>query len=173
MIKFLTATAALACLATPSLAADAAKGEKGFKSCKACHTISSGDEVLYKGGKVGPNLYGIVGRQAGSVEGFKYGDDIIAAGEAGLIWDEETLLAFVADPKAFLTETLGKKAKSKMTFKKKNATDIVAYLASVSPAVIDEAAAPVFDADADAAPVSEADVQPDTQTDAVAPVPTE
>lgn len=135
MIKLLTATATLMALATPSFAADAAKGEKDFRSCKACHAITNGDEVIYKGGKVGPNLYGIVGRQAGSLEGFKYGPDLIAAGEAGLIWDEEKLLGFVNDPKGFLTQELGEKARSKMTFKKKDASDIVAFLASTSPQV--------------------------------------
>lgn len=133
----LTVLAVLALSAAPAFAAgDAAKGEKQFKKCKSCHMVVSPEgDVLFKGGKVGPNLYGVIGRAAGSVEGFKYGKDLAAAGEGGLIWDEENIVAYMADPKKFLEETLGKKAKSKMTFRlKKNGEDVAAYLASVSPA---------------------------------------
>lgn len=133
----LTVLAVLALSAAPAFAAgDAAKGEKQFKKCKSCHMVVSPEgDVLFKGGKVGPNLYGVIGRAAGSVEGFKYGKDLAAAGEGGLIWDEENIVAYMADPKKFLQETLGKKAKSKMTFRlKKNGEDVAAYLASVSPA---------------------------------------
>jgi cytochrome c len=133
MIKLLTVTATTLMLATPTFAADIAGGEKDFKSCKACHTITNGDEVIYKGGRTGPNLYGIIGRQAGSFEGYKYGDDIISAGENGLIWTESLLVDYVKDPKAFLTEQLGERARSKMSYKKKDASDIIAYLASVGP----------------------------------------
>lgn len=133
----LTVLAVLALSAAPAFAAgDAAKGEKQFKKCKSCHMVVSPEgDVLFKGGKVGPNLYGVIGRAAGGVEGFKYGKDLAAAGEGGLIWDEENIVAYMADPKKFLQETLGKKAKSKMTFRlKKNGEDVAAYLASVSPA---------------------------------------
>ncbi|MEE9428233.1 MAG: c-type cytochrome [Paracoccaceae bacterium] len=122
-------------LTTPVLAAgDIAAGEKAFKKCKACHTITNGDEVIFKGGKTGPNLYGIVGRAAGS-EDFKYSKSMLAAGETGLIWDEEAIASYIADPSAYLKEITGdSKAKSKMTFKaKKNTEDLAAYLASVSP----------------------------------------
>ena len=47
---------------------DAAEGEKIFKKCRACHTISNGDEVIFQGGKTGPNLYAIIGRVAGSTK---------------------------------------------------------------------------------------------------------
>lgn len=113
---------------------DIAKGEKDFKKCKACHTIANGDDVILKGGKTGPNLYGIIGRTAGSVEGFRYGASLVKAGEGGLVWDEETLAAYVNDPKAYLKEVLGDSgAKSKMSFKLKKAENIAAYLASISP----------------------------------------
>ncbi|SLN34807.1 Cytochrome c-551 precursor [Pseudoruegeria aquimaris] len=134
--RILATIAALA-LATPALAAgDVAKGEAGFKKCKACHMIADGDNVIFKGGKTGPNLYGVIGRQAGSVEGFRYGNDLVAAGEAGLVWNEENLVSYLADPKKFLQETLGDGgAKSKMSFKlTKGAEDVVAYLASVGAA---------------------------------------
>jgi len=112
---------------------DPVKGEKDFKKCRACHTIANGDDVIVKGGRTGPNLYGVVGRAAGS-EDFKYGASLMAAGEAGLVWTEELLVAYIADPRAFLRENTGdSKAKSKMTFKLKNADDVVAYLASLAP----------------------------------------
>lgn len=115
---------------------DAAKGAKTFKKCKSCHTIANGDEVIVKGGKTGPNLYGVIGRQAGSYEGFNYSKSMTAAGEAGLVWTEELVAAFVKDPKAFLKEHTGDAgAKSKMTFKlKKGGEDVAAYLASLAPA---------------------------------------
>ena len=111
---------------------DAAKGEKDFKKCKACHAITNGDQVISKGGKTGPNLFGLVGNQAGTIEGYKYGASIVAAGEAGLVWSEETLIEYIKDPKGYLREYLGDpKAKAKMTFKLKTPENVVAYLASV------------------------------------------
>ena len=120
--------------AAPAFAeGDAGKGEKTFKKCKSCHMIKNGDDVILKGGKTGPNLYGIVGRAAGAQEGFKYGKSLAKAGENGLVWDAENLVSYAADPKAFLKEYLDDgAAKSKMSFKlKKGAEDVVAYLESV------------------------------------------
>jgi len=135
-IRTLAILAALGA-ATPALAeGDAAAGEKLFKKCKACHMIVNGDDVIFKGGKTGPNLYGIIGRTAGIVEGFKYGKSLVAAGEAGLVWDEEMITKYVIDPKAFLKEYLDDGgAKSSMSFRlKKGGEDVAAYLASVAPA---------------------------------------
>ncbi len=114
-----------------------AEGEKlTAKRCKACHMIVDGDNVILKGGKVGPNLWGIIGRAAGSEEGFKYGKSLAAAGEKGLIWDEEQLAAYIGDPKKYLRTYLDdKKAKSKMTFKLKKDDQrnaVAAYLASLA-----------------------------------------
>ena len=93
-----------------------------------------GTEIA-KGGKVGPNLYGVIGRKAGSAD-FKYGDSIVAAGEAGLVWDAASIAEYVVDPAAYLKTYLDdKKAKSKMSFKLKDGgADVAAYLASVAPA---------------------------------------
>jgi len=124
-------------VASPTFAeGDAAKGEKLFKKCKACHMIVNGDDVIFKGGKTGPNLYGIIGSAAGATEDFKYGKSLAAAGEAGLVWDEELIAKYVLDPKAFLKEYLDDGgAKSSMSFRlKKGGEDIAAYLASVAPA---------------------------------------
>lgn len=134
-LHILAAVAAL--VATPVFAeGDVEAGEKAFKKCKACHMIANGDEVLFKGGKTGPNLYGIVGSPMGAQEGFKYGSGILAAKEAGLVWDEESLAAYVADPKTYLKEVTGDSGiKTKMTFKlKKGGEDVAAFLASVGPA---------------------------------------
>jgi cytochrome c len=130
----LTALLALS-LASPALAAgDAAKGESEFKKCKACHAIIKDDGTeIVKGGKTGPNLYGVIGRAAASTD-FNYGDGIKAAGAAGVVWDEASIVAYIADPTAFLKEKTGDAAaKSKMTFKlAKGGEDIAAYLASVA-----------------------------------------
>ncbi len=113
---------------------DVAAGEKDFKKCKSCHLIASADEVIVKGGKTGPNLYGIMGRAAASVEDFKYGASLIQAAEAGLVWNEENMVTYLADPAAFLKEATGDSgAKSKMTFRMKDGADVAAYLASLSP----------------------------------------
>jgi cytochrome c len=133
MKYFLTAAAALA-LAAPAFAeGDAAAGEKEFNKCKACHMIETADgESIVKGGKVGPNLWGVIGRVAGSNEDFKYGDGLIAANEAGFEWTQEALAEYVVDPKAWL-DSQGFPAKSKMTFKlRKGGEDVAAYLATFS-----------------------------------------
>lgn len=110
---------------------DAAKGEKVFKKCKACHTIADGDEVHLKGGRTGPNLFGVIGRIAGSTE-FKYSGALSSLGDTGLIWTEELLSEYVVDPKAFLQAKLDDSAaKSKMTFKlKKGGEDVASFLAT-------------------------------------------
>jgi cytochrome c len=127
--------AACAVLATPLLASgDAAKGEADFKKCKACHSITGADGTdIVKGGKVGPNLFGVVGRAAGSVADFKYSTVMTEAGAKGLVWSEESLIAYLPDPSEFLEEASGDAAgKSKMTFKlAKGAEDMAAYLASL------------------------------------------
>ncbi|MCV2873362.1 c-type cytochrome [Defluviimonas sp. WL0050] len=132
--RFLALAAALT-LAGPALAeGDAAKGESDFKKCKACHMIVADDGTeIQKGGKTGPNLYGVIGRAVGSAD-FKYGDALVAIGEGGLVWDEAELAAYVTDPKAWVQDKSGDAAaKSKMTFKlTKGQEDMAAYLASVS-----------------------------------------
>ncbi len=127
----LIATLAALALATPSFAQDAAKGEKTFAKCKACHSITAPDGTdIVKGGKVGPNLYGVVGRAAATYPDFKYGDGIMKAGESGLVWDEALITEYVVDPTKFI-DTHGGEGKSKMTFKlAKGGEDVAAYLAT-------------------------------------------
>ena len=135
MKRTLTAITLATLAAAPALAAgDAAKGEADFKKCKACHMIVADDGTeIQKGGKTGPNLYGVIGRPVAGVADFKYGDGIVAVGAKGVIWDEALLAAYVADPGAFLKEQTGDPAaKTKMTFKlAKGSEDMAAYLASV------------------------------------------
>jgi len=131
--------AVLATAVTPAFAAgDPAKGEAVFKTCQTCHAVVDPDgKVLAGKGKVGPNLYGVFGRQAGTYEGFKYGASIVAAGTAGLVWDEANFVEYVQGPADFLKAKLGGSAASKMSFKVKDAAsaaDVYAYLAQFSPA---------------------------------------
>jgi len=149
LMNRILATLAAAALAGPVFAGghatgDAAAGEKVFNKCKSCHMIvSDTDETIVKGGKTGPNLWGVYQRVPGGMDGFKYGKDLVAAGEiteGG--WDEEMFVSYVADPRAWLREvTDNSKAKSKMSFKLKDAEDaanVWAYLVSVGPAPAEE-----------------------------------
>ena len=72
---------------------DAEAGEKVFNKCKACHVADEPQN------RVGPHLVGLFGRQAGSVEGFKYSD---AMKESGVTWDEETIAEYIADPRGYI-----------------------------------------------------------------------
>jgi cytochrome c len=126
-----------AAIAFPAFAQDVANGEKEFRKCKACHMIQSpAGEDIVKGGKVGPNLYGVVGRAAGSVEGYKYSDALLELKDSGEVWTEADLAAYMTDPNKFVQEKTGdQSARTKMTFKlNKNQADVAAYLASVAPA---------------------------------------
>ncbi|MCW8842730.1 MAG: c-type cytochrome [Rhodobacteraceae bacterium] len=136
MKNLFVATAALIALSAPAFAeGDAEKGEKAFKKCKACHMIVSPEgEEIFKGGRTGPNLYGIVGRTAGTVEDFRYKDGLKDAAEAGFVWTEESIAEYVVDPKAWL-DANGFAKKSGMSFKmRKDGEHVAAYLASVAPA---------------------------------------
>jgi cytochrome c len=82
-------------LAAPAAAQDAAAGQRVYNQCRACHTVEQGGRNL-----VGPNLHGIFGRRAASIEGFRYSADMRAKAEAGLTWDEATLRTYIANPKA-------------------------------------------------------------------------
>lgn len=132
----LLALAASLAAASAASAGDPAAGEKIFAKCKVCHSITAPDgTAIQKGGKVGPDLYGVIGRQAGTYEGFKYGPSIVAAGAAGLVWDEEKISQYDPDPGKFLQTFLNDpKAKSNMIFKlPSGAEDVAAYIASVGP----------------------------------------
>jgi cytochrome c len=78
-------------------AQDAEAGQRVFNQCRACHTINQGGR-----NGVGPNLHGIIGRPAGSVEGFRYSAAMRERAAAGLVWTEENLIAYATDPKAIV-----------------------------------------------------------------------
>jgi cytochrome c2 len=71
-----------------------------YKWCTFCHTTQKGKEHI-----VGPNLYAIFGQRAGSVPGFAYSKAMLAAREKGLVWTEENIAAYIADPDKFMPGT--------------------------------------------------------------------
>jgi len=99
MIRHIDTPVALAALAiaatAPAEAQDAASGQRVFNQCRSCHTIDEGGR-----NGVGPNLHGVVGRKAGSIEGFRYSASMRAKAEGSLTWDEAILRAYIANPKA-------------------------------------------------------------------------
>ncbi len=116
-IKTLATLIILVLASTAALAeGDAEKGEKVFKKCKTCHFVDK------EKNKIGPHLVGIMGRTSGAVEGFKYSKPMM---EAGITWDEETIAAYLADPKGYIKG-------NKMAFpglKKDNQiADVIAYI---------------------------------------------
>jgi cytochrome c len=74
----------------------ASGGEKVFKKCKACHN--------FKKNGMGPNLAGIVGRKAASLE-FKYSKAMKSRASEGLVWTEENLDKFLKKPRSFIKKT--------------------------------------------------------------------
>ena len=132
-MKFASALVAalmLSLSAGPAYAAgDAAKGKRQFSRCKSCHTVKEGKN------RIGPSLFGIVGRAAASAPKYKYSAGLKAAGKKGLKWDEETLKKYLKNPTAFLKEYLDvKKVKNKMKnkFRKESLRDnIIAFLKTV------------------------------------------
>lgn len=72
-----------------------------YKWCTFCHTVERGDRRF----KVGPNLHAIFGQQAGAVPGFHYSEALARAGREGLVWNDETLAAYIADPQRYLPGT--------------------------------------------------------------------
>lgn len=112
--------------------ADATKGQAAAKKCLACH-------IFDKGGpnKIGPNLYGVVGRPKGSHEGFSYSGAMKGKGGE---WSYDNLDQFLANPKGYVTGTI-------MAFagvqNPKERADILAFLRTLSdsPVPFPEAAA--------------------------------
>jgi cytochrome c len=157
----LTLTAlAIASLAAPAIAQDIEAGAKTFNQCQTCHVVQNeaGEVLAGRNSKTGPNLYGLPGRVVGSVEGFNYGDSIVAVGAGGLVWGEADFVEYVQDPAKFLKAKLGDdKAKSKMAFKVRSADDAAnlwAFIASLSPEVKAEDAVEGEEAASEEAPAS-------------------
>ncbi|MSO74525.1 MAG: c-type cytochrome [Alphaproteobacteria bacterium] len=70
---------------------DAGAVKKVFQKCQACHSVEPGKR------KVGPNLEEVVGRTAGTLPDFKFSEGMK---DSGIVWDDKTLDAYLADPKA-------------------------------------------------------------------------
>ncbi len=97
--------------------ADATRGEKIFKKCASCHNVNKGEAA-----KVGPNLFGIIGKARGSSAGFAYSDAMKTKGGS---WDNESINQFIAKPKDYLAGT-------KMAFpglkKPQDRADVILFL---------------------------------------------
>lgn len=126
MSKVLMVSTLLSLALGPSLAlaqeGDAAAGKLVFNKCMACHNVDN-DKA-----KVGPSLKGLIGRQPGTVEGFKYSPAMVEFG-AGKVWDEALLKTYLPDPKGLVKGT-------KMAFaglkKDDEVLNVIAYLKQFS-----------------------------------------
>ncbi|TBD05414.1 cytochrome c family protein [Rhizobium beringeri] len=102
---------------------DATAGATVFKKCATCHVADTDTN------KVGPSLYKLFGRKAGTHPNFAYSAGMKAAGEGGLVWDETVLRDYLHNPKAKVKGT-------KMAFvgvkDDQEITDLIAYLKQYS-----------------------------------------
>ncbi len=108
-------------------AKDIKKGAKLFKKkCTACHTMDDGGKA-----KVGPNLFGIVGKKIATSEGYKYSSAMTKFGEGDKVWDEATLDHYLKKPAKLVKGT-------KMSFaglkKEKKRKRLIAYLKTLTAA---------------------------------------
>ena len=100
---------------------DVAHGQKVFKKCSACHMIASDGKNM-----IGPNLWGVIGRQAGSVNDYKYSKAMVAYGKN---WSFEEMNSYLIKPQAYIKGT-------KMAFaglrKEKDRASVILYMNSKS-----------------------------------------
>ena len=100
---------------------DLAHGEKVFKKCSACHMIASGGKNM-----IGPNLWGVIGRTAGSISDYKYSKAMVAYAKQ---WSFEEMNSYLIKPQAYIKGT-------KMAFaglrKEKDRASVILYLNSKS-----------------------------------------
>ena len=117
IVRSFLVSLSLVALTCAAHAQDAEAGKKVFNKCRACHQVGP----TAKNG-VGPELNGLIGRKAGSVEGYNYSD---ANKNSGLTWDEATVAEYIKNPKAKVPGT-------KMAFagisKEQEIKDLTAFL---------------------------------------------
>jgi cytochrome c2 len=117
-MKSLLSVAALAiAFANPSFAADATHGEELFLACAACHNDMPD--------ALGPNLAGVVGREAGTRDDFRYSP---AMQRSGIVWTEENLRAYLMDPQGTVR---GNRMPFPGYMDAADAEDVVTYLQSL------------------------------------------
>lgn len=104
---------------SPYAEADYARGRRTFKLCQSCHTLAEGGSNL-----VGPNLYGLFGRQTAAVEGFAYSK---ALQEANFTWTPEQLENWLESPRNFLP---GNKMAFSGVRKENDRHAVIAYIMS-------------------------------------------
>ena len=116
------ALAASTIVASAQEAGDAAAGEKVFARCKICHQIGEGAKNA-----VGPELNGVVGRKAGTVEGYSYS---AANKDSGIVWTDDKLREYLKNPRGVVPGT-------KMIFpgltSEKDLDNVIAYLKQFGP----------------------------------------
>lgn len=78
-------------------AADPELGQRRFRICAACHNIARGGANT-----IGPNLFGVMDRPAGQVAGYRYSHALMTRAAAGLVWNDETMRAYLTNPRIFL-----------------------------------------------------------------------
>jgi cytochrome c len=131
------ALAALVLAAPSARAQDVAAGEKVYAQCRACHQIGPGAKNA-----VGPQLNGLFGRKAGTIEGYTYSP---ANKDSGLTWDEATFRDYIKDPRAKIPGT-------KMIYPglkdEKRIEDLIAYMKQFDGSGNKAAMAPIFRATA-------------------------
>lgn len=123
MKNIVIATGLILSLLSPSIgyAADVKAGERVFKKCKACHMVKKDKH------KTGPSLVNVFGRTAGTAEGFKKYSK--AMKESGIVWNEETITAYMKDPKGYIK---GNRMAFRGLKKDKDITNLIAYLKQFS-----------------------------------------
>jgi cytochrome c len=96
LLGAIAALGALLC-ALPAYAADAVRGEQLWRKCASCHTLEANGR-----NRAGPRLHGVIGRAAASVPDYKYSD---ALKNSGIVWDLNTLDAYIKDAEGFVPGT--------------------------------------------------------------------
>jgi len=105
-------------------AGDATKGEQVFKKCVACHAVEEGKH------KVGPSVYGVVGRKAGTTDFARY----VGLKNVDFVWTEENIFEYLADPTAFV-KSKTENPRSGMAYKlpdTQDRADVIAYLKTLT-----------------------------------------